>query len=144
MKFESSIVINRPVEAVWAYVSDYANASVINPGTIEQRLTSEGPLQKGSTHLWVGQFLGRRIEANAVVTEFEPNRKWAYKTTSGPFASAGSYSVEPVEGGTKLTLSGEAEVGGFFKLAEPVMAGMMKRTFETGLANVKDVLEAQS
>ena len=78
-----------------------------------------------------------------MVTEFEPNRKWAYKTTSGPFASAGSYSVEPVEGGTKLTLSGEAEVGGFFKLAEPVMAGMMKRTFETGLANVKDVLEAQ-
>lgn len=143
MKVETSIVINRPVEAVWTYMTDFANVSVINPSAIEQRLTSEGPLQKGSTYVFVAQFLGRRFETNAELTEFEPNRKWAYKSTSRP-ASAGSYTLKPVAGGTKLTLSGETEIGGFFKLVEPMMAGMVKRNLETGLAKAKAVLEAQS
>jgi uncharacterized membrane protein len=141
MKLESSIVVNRPVEAVWAYMADFENMPVWSTGTIEARLTSEGPVRKGSTYVWVGQFLGRRMEVNSEVTEFEPNRKWAYKTISGPFASAALYTLEPVDGGTKVTMIVEGEVGGFFKLAEPVMAAMSRRQLESGLANLKDVLE---
>jgi uncharacterized membrane protein len=144
MKLEYSIVINRPVEAVWAYMSDFANLPQWNTGTIETRLISEPPVRKGSTYIWVGQFLGRRMEVTSEVTEFEPNRAWAYKSISGPFASTARYSLEPVNGGTRVTISAEGDVGGFFKLAEPVMAAMTKRQLEGTLANLKDILEAGS
>lgn len=144
MKLETSVVINRPVEAIWAYISDFENMPLWNIGTLETRLTSDPPVRKGSTYIWVGQFLGRRMEVTSEVTEFEPNRVWAYKTISGPFASAARYSLEPVNGGTQVTTSAEGEVGGFFKLAEPVMAAMTRRQFEGVLANLKDILEAQS
>lgn len=143
MKGESSIIINRPVEAVWAYMSDFANMPLWSTGTIETRLISEPPVRKGTTYIYVGQFLGQRLEVTSEVTEFEPNRAWAYKSISGPIASAARYGLEPVDGGTRVTISAEGEMSGFFKLAEPVMAAMIKRQFEGVLANLKDILEAQ-
>lgn len=38
----------------------------------------------------------------------------------------------------------EAEPGGFFKLAEPIVARMGKRQVDTNLANLKELLEAQA
>ena len=58
-------------------------------------------------------------------------------------ASSGSCTLEPVEGGTRLTMSGETEVGGFGRLLWPLMGGMARRNLATGLAKVKRVLEAQ-
>ena len=55
-----------------------------------------------------------------------------------------SLTFEPVEGGTRLTMVGEAETGGFFKLAEPVVNRMMQRQLEGNIANLKDILEAQA
>jgi hypothetical protein len=63
VQVDASIVINRPVEAVWAYTTDFANATVINPAAREQRLTSEGPPRKGSTYVWIGELWGRRFES---------------------------------------------------------------------------------
>jgi len=144
MKIESSIVINRPIEDVWTYVSDFEKASVWNPATLEMRLTSEGPLQQGSSYVWVGQWLGRRIESNCEVTAFEPGREFAYKIVSGPFPGAASTILEPAADGTRVTMRSEGEIGGFFKLAEPVVAAMSKRQIESMLGNLKDILEAQS
>jgi uncharacterized protein YndB with AHSA1/START domain len=143
MKSESSIVINRPVEAVWAYVIDFEKGPLWNPAAIEMRLISEGPLRKGTTYVWVGQWLGRRMESTAEVTEFEPNRKWGYKVISGSFPGTALTTLEPVAGGTRMTIRSEAEMGGFFKLAEPVMARMSRRQLEGMLANLKDLLEVE-
>ena len=143
MKLESSIVINRPTETVWAYMSNFEKTSTWNPATVEMRLTSEPPLREGSTYTWVGQFLGRRIESNAEVTVFEPNREFAYKIVSGPFPGTASNRLESVAGSTQVVLTSEADMSGFFKLAEPVLAAITRRQLDGMLANLKDILEAQ-
>jgi carbon monoxide dehydrogenase subunit G len=143
MRIESSITINRPAEDIWEYLIDFEKNKMWNPATVDMRLTSEGPLRKGSTYVWVGQFLGRHIESNTEVTEFEPGRKFSYKIVSGPFPGTASTTLEPAEGGTRVTIRSEGDMGGFFKLAEPVMARMSKRQIEGMLANLKDLVEAQ-
>ena len=66
------------------------------------------------------------------------------RTTSGPIRAEGEYTFEPVEGGTKVTLAFEAELGGFFKLAKPIFARAIKRQGEGNLAGLKDLLEAHA
>lgn len=144
MKIESSITINRPAEDVWEYVVDFEKGKMWNPATVDMRLTSEPPLQKGSTYVWVGQWLGRQMESNCEVTEWEPGRRFSYKIVSGPFPGSASTALKPDGGGTRVTISSEGEMGGFFKLAEPVVARMSKRQLEGMLANLKDLMEAQS
>jgi uncharacterized protein YndB with AHSA1/START domain len=144
MNIEKSVVINRPVEEVFAYVAKGDNWSEWATELVESRETSEGPVGVGTTYTHVAQMLGRRIENGYEVTEYEPNRKFSMKSTSGPVPADVSLTVDSADGGARLDLNVHAEVGGFFKLAEPVIARMMDRQQDANLANLKDLLEAQA
>jgi hypothetical protein len=82
------------------------------------------------------------MESTWEVTEHELNRKTAYKSTSGPIPYENSATLESVDEGTKVTLVGEYEVGGFFKLAEPIVARMGQRQADADFAMLKDLVEA--
>lgn len=144
LKIESSIVINRPVEEVFAVVSDIEKNPKWTSVFLEARKTSEEPIGVGTTWRVVQKFLGQRFESEVEVTEYEPNRKYALKSKSGPFPVEVRQTYEPVEGGTRFSVALEAEVGGFFKLAEPLVKTMAKRSIETDNANLKDLMEAHT
>src|SRR5262249_24597308 len=105
---------------------------------------SAGPIGVGTTFRTVVMFLGRRIEGEVEITEYEPNRSFAEKTRSGPFPLESRVRFERVEGGTRVTDTHVAEPGGFFKLAEPLLVKMIKRSFEADLANLKELMECHA
>ncbi len=140
---EASVEINRPIAEVFAFATDLPKMPEWSGEVIESRLTSEGPLGAGSTFTGVGRFLGRRIEVENEVTAFEPNARVVFKTISGPVKSENSFTFESLEGGTRVTEAIDLEAGGFFRVAEPLLARMIRRQFETNLANLKDLLEAE-
>ena len=45
-------------------------------------------------------------------------------------------------GSTRFTQNFEAEVGGFFRLAEPLVGRAIRRQIEADMATLKDLLEA--
>ena len=141
--FESSVVINRPVEEVFEFISKPENELQWASGLVESKFTSEGPPGVGTTGRRVQKFLGREIASDWEFTEYEANRKVAVKTTAGPVPFEGIYTFEASGVGTKIMFQGVAEIGGFFKLAEPIVTRMLKRQIETDSANLKDLLEAQ-
>ncbi len=142
IKINLSVVIHRPVEVVFAYSNDISHRAEWNPGLIEVS-APEGPLHVGSRIREVFKFLGRRIESAFEVVEYEPNRRLTFRTVAGPIPMTGTQTYESVDGATKLTVSGEGEVGGFFKLADPIVAQMLRRQSQTALENLRDLLEAQ-
>ena len=144
LKIESTTVINRPIEEVFAVLSDLENNPKWSSGFLEVKKTSDGSIGIGTTWRAVQSVLSRRIESEAEVTEYEPNRKFAVKTKAGPIPAKVRNSFEPVDKGTRLNFTFEAEPGGFFKLAEPLLGNMVKRSFETDLANLKDLMEAHA
>jgi carbon monoxide dehydrogenase subunit G len=84
------------------------------------------------------------MEWTSEVTEYEPNRKMAQRMKAGPALIESSWTFEPVEGGTKLTVVTEAETGGLLKVAGPLVNRQMKKQAEENLAKLKEVLEAQT
>ncbi len=141
---ETTIVINRPIDEVFVFATDLDKFATWQTGLVESTQTSEGPLGAGSTYRWVTQFLGRRIETVGEITEYEPNRKMCFKSTSGPFPFGGCQRFEPTNGGTRLTLIMHLEPGGFFRLAEPLMLRMAERSTMADYQNLKDLLEAEA
>jgi uncharacterized protein YndB with AHSA1/START domain len=141
---ETSIVINRPIEEVFAFVSNPENYPKWFSASREVQITSDGPTGVGTTFRTVVTFLGRRIEGEIEFTAYEPNRSYAEKVKSGPFPVENRVTFERVEGGTRVTTSQVAEPGGFFKLAEPLLMRMIKRQFEADGANLKDLMESHA
>jgi carbon monoxide dehydrogenase subunit G len=125
-----------------------ANQKILNPGgnimaRLEMRITNA---VQGVGRAWIDvvQFLGRRSEVPFQLTDWQADRKIAFQSTGRLIPMQGSYSVEPSGGGTQVTFQLTGEPGGFFKLAEPVLMKMLQRQWQTNLANLKDVLEAQA
>ncbi len=139
---KASTTINQPIEKVSEFMSVNENAHQWLSGLVETRVTSE---IEGVGYTWtdVMQMFGRRVEIDFIVTEYERNRKVGFKSTRGPMPVVGSYTFTPAGDSTTVTFNLEAQLGGFFKLAEPIVARMMQRQWETNLANLKDVLEMQ-
>ena len=143
LKIESTTIINRPIEEVFGVLSNVENNPKWSAAFLDVNKTSEGPIGVGTTWRGVGKFLGRQVEVELEETEYEPNQKSAQKSTS-PFPSNQQMTFESVDGGTRLNVRFEADTGGFFKLAEPLLASTVKRNIEGELANLKDLMEAHA
>jgi uncharacterized membrane protein len=143
-KIEASVQINRPIEEVFAFAGNIENNPQWQSGVLEAEVTSEGPIAVGTTYRYVTRLLGRQIETDGEITEYEPNRRYSFKSTSGPFPIGGRLTCEAADGGTKVTLVVAADIGGFFKMAEPLVVRMVKRQYETDVSNLKSLLEAQA
>src|SRR5262245_8632566 len=101
-EFEVVTVIGCPVEEVFAVVQDVAKTPLWNPGLLEVRRTSEGPLGVGATMVYVGSFVGRRYESPVVCTGLAENKQLVTATTGGPFELEVDQMLEPAGAGTKL------------------------------------------
>ena len=141
IKQEFTQQINAPVEKVFAFVTDTRNNAQWQNGVIESSQTPDGPTQLGTKTKTVRTFLGQHLEATAEVTEFVPNKKWAFKSTSGPMQFSFMQTFESVSGGTKVDMQVELEAGGFFKLAEGALAGNIKKEFQAQAEKLKALLE---
>jgi uncharacterized protein YndB with AHSA1/START domain len=82
-KVEGTVVINRPIEEVFKFLTTPGSSAQWQGMVLESKQTSEGPVGVGTTGQSASQFLGRRMESTWEVTEHELNRKTAYKSTSG-------------------------------------------------------------
>ena len=143
-RIDHSIVINRPVEDVWAFMANPENDAQWTSGLVEATKISDGPMGVGAQIKDVRRFLGRQIESTLEITEWEPNKRSSMKSLSGPIRFNGTRTYESVEGGTRVTEAVEAEISGFFRLAEPLVVRMGKRQIEADYGNLKDLLESQT
>jgi uncharacterized membrane protein len=142
MAVEMSIQINRPVEEVFAFLSNFENNPRWQSTSVEAKKISDGPVGVGTTYQAVTSMLGRRINSEQEITEYEPNRLVSRKSTAGPFPFEIHVGFEQAEGGTRINASIDGEPRGFFKLAEPLLERALKRQFDSDLANLKDMMEA--
>ena len=143
-RVEQSVVIERPVEEVWAYLNDCAHDPEWMSMITETEKLTDGPVGVGTVQRSAAKVLGRRIDTTFEITEHEPNRSSRIRPKSSPFPYTGTYEVAPVDGGTRFTWAIEGEPGSFFRLAEPLVVRMLARQLETDLATLKDLLEARA
>lgn len=140
-RVETFVVIQKPVEEVFAYVIRPENLPEWAPGYLEATPTSRGPIGVGSTSRRVTDFGGRRSESEHVVTEFEPNVRISVRTKSGPLEIDEIFEFEAVEGGTRVTIAEEVTASLFMRPAAWAFALMAGRNVPKYGVALKDHLE---
>ena len=140
-EFTIIAMIGRPVDEVFAVITDLDQTPVWTPGLSEVRQTSDGPLAPGATIVYTGTFLGRSYGSPAVCTGLTENKLFATKTTTAPFYLEVETALEPTPDGTRVTSIYRGESRGFVKLAEPLVVRMARKQFETAFENLRTLLE---
>ena len=142
---EHSVVINRPIDEVWAYFTDFFNAPRISgSGIIGLRQSSPGPLGVGSTLQGRRVVLGFETRNDFQVTEWDPPHAFAATIEGRPFRSAlARATLESRGDGTRLVVVVDFELQPAMKLLWPVAGPFIRRRWHASFAQGKALTEAQ-
>jgi uncharacterized protein YndB with AHSA1/START domain len=143
VRAEESIFVERPVEEVFAYLTDLERVPEWQTNVLFLQLQSSGSLRPGAQLVELRKFLGRKVESVVEVTEFEPPHRYTIKVQSGPIPFEISNVLSESGGGTRLDASVEGEPGRFFGLVEWRVVKAVERELWNSLATLKDILEAR-
>jgi uncharacterized protein YndB with AHSA1/START domain len=135
----NTVEIRRAPAEVFAFLADGETGPTWRAGVLDVRLKSgqgKGAIYEQGVK---GPF-GRRVPADYEITAYEPDRRIAFRAIAGPVRPEGSYELDPVDGGTRVTFSLSFSPGGFAKLMTPMVAKAM-RSEVAQLERLRDVLE---
>ncbi len=120
------VTIRRPAGEVFAFIADGLNGPKWRSGILDIAHTSGSGV--GATYKQgVKGPGGRRVDADYRVTAYEPDSRLAFEAIAGPVRPTGEYTLEEVDGGTRLTFALQAELGGIKKL---LMGGAVQKTMD--------------
>lgn len=140
---QASVMIECPAERVFSALTDIASHVEWARGPEEIRAVSENPARLGTTWQQVSKILGKTLVAECRVNIYEENRALGF-TGDKPFPFQFKWVLEPVVGGTSLTMSSQAEPGGFFRIAGPVLSNALDSRMKSDLLTLKARLETEA
>jgi hypothetical protein len=143
INLDMSTMIYRPVRQVFDFMSAPENDFQWQYGTLATARLSEGASVIGTNFRSIGHLMGQRSISTFEVTEYEPNKKYGFKSLSGPLHSQTSYIFEIANRSTKITISIQANVVDFSQVDERILEKRMKKQLKENLAMLKDLLEAR-
>lgn len=143
ISLNSAVMIYRPIGQVFDFVSAAENDFQWQYGTLESARVSAGATGVGAFFRSVGHFMGRRLQGTFEITEFETNRKYGFKSLSGPLRLQTLYTFEIAVGSTKVIVSTEASVVDFHQISEGVLEKQLRKQLKENLALLKGILEAK-
>ena len=146
MKATASILVDSPISSVWDFVADVANMEKWVNGVSDLARTSEGEFGIGSTFQSSYTYAGKTHPVTYVITEFDPPRRIAMRSTSGPFPFEGSTELREETEGTRVFNTIDARPTNafltvWFAIFGVVLRLMMRRQLSKELVELKSHLE---
>jgi ligand-binding SRPBCC domain-containing protein len=143
-RFEDKVVIERPIDEVWAFMTDLFNTPRMGGyAALGLRQTSPGPLGVGSTLQGRNVILGFETRLNHRVTEYDPPNTFADTMDARPFRSlAQRVTLRATPAGTEMAVSTEFELRPALRLLWPVVRPFVARKMRAGMLSAKRVIES--
>jgi uncharacterized protein YndB with AHSA1/START domain len=135
-----AVVINRPVEDVFAFVADQGNEPRWHTDVLE--VHPRQPLELGASVTWLVRFMGDNTYV-VEVTAFEPLRRIELTTRQGPLRPILTHTFEQADGATRYQRHVQIPLHGMFRLVGPIMkvSGAARRRNARFAENLKNLLE---
>jgi uncharacterized protein YndB with AHSA1/START domain len=137
----AAIVIARPLEDVFAVLTDTEKTPAWSASAVEERWLTPPPVGVGSRRLAVTRGMGRTSQNVAEVTAYEPGRSWTLTSVSGPrFVATADFTT--VDHGTRVDFTWSFALSGALRFIEPVVVRVFMSRFEQDLARLKSMMES--
>jgi hypothetical protein len=140
LKFAADLLVNRPVEQVFAWLTDAENQGKFDKSSLKMEALTPGPWQAGTQFRELRDLGGRKTEVLSEVAELEPNRRFVIRSKTGP-EWLGIWLFEPQEQGTRLRWTGQMRMKGIGRLLEPLIGRPMRAQIERQFAQLPAILE---
>lgn len=127
-KYETTIEVRTAAETAFSLLADFSNAAQWDPATLSaRRLDSDGPIGVGSRFELLLQIFGRENSIEYEITSFQPPRRVVLRGENSGSVAIDEITVEPHDGGARVTYCADVAMKGAFKVASPFFAPVFKK-----------------
>ena len=138
-----TIQVARPPEEVFAYLDDLARHDEWQEAIVGTRLETDPPTRKGSRAVDTRKVPGGRTQDfEYEVTEHDPPRRSAFQVLKGPIRPSGVVTIEPSNGGSRVTLQIEFKGHGLGRLLLPLVLRDARKRIPLDQQRLKERLES--
>lgn len=143
-KFEATVVIDRPIDEVFAFLADGENDRKFSPRVLEMAKTTDGPSGVGTVYASTVKDAGMKTKREFEITEFVPPTKirWAERSKNLVMAPEGGYDLAPEGAGTRLTVYNVLEGRGLGKLLTPLALSSARKGADDFAQSIKRAVES--
>lgn len=143
MRVQRSIYVERPVEEVFWFLADHANDRRWRSELLGMNVVGDVGQGVGAHTRQTISYQGRILEVNLEITDFVPNERICLKAHGGVRAH-GCLAVRPEGTGTRVSVSGTAELKGSAAMMERYILQAVELIAEEDLKRLRTVLESPS
>jgi carbon monoxide dehydrogenase subunit G len=144
-RFEATVVIDRPIEEVFAFLADGENDPKFSPRVQEIAKRTDGPPGVGTVYASTVKDAGMTTKREFELTEFQaPTRiRWAERSKNTVTAPEGGYDLAPEGSGTRVTIHNVLQGNGLLgKLIEPLALRSARKGADDFGRSIKAAVEA--
>jgi uncharacterized protein YndB with AHSA1/START domain len=143
-RFDATVVIDRPIEEVFAFLADGENDPKFSARVLEIAKTTEGPPGVGTVYASTVKDAGVKTRREFEVTGFDPPTRIRWREISKNLVTApeGGYDLAPEGDGTRVTLFNVLEGHGIGKLIAPMALRSARKGADDFGRAIKAAVEA--
>jgi carbon monoxide dehydrogenase subunit G len=143
--FSATTSVNRPIDQVFAFLSDGTNDPKFSPRVQEIRQATDGPVGVGTVFASTVKDGGMTTSREFELTAYDqPTRiRWSERSKNQITVPHGGYDLEPDgDGATRVTIFNEFEGHGFGKVILPLASRAAKKDAGNLVGRIKAAVEA--
>ena len=115
------------VDEAFAFVADFANAAIWDPGVASSERANPGPVAVGARYRLQIRMGGRLAPMAYEITAFEPGRRVVLTGSGSGVNAVDDIRFDPTPTGTRITYVADIRLQGLRRLAEPFARGTFAR-----------------
>lgn len=136
-----SIIIHRPIEEVFNFVTDFRNDKAWWKLVSHTEMVTPGEFGVGSEFVQSARVLFITIRGRLRVLEWDPPNWIRYRGESKQLSYNLLYTFEAVEGGTRFSQDAHLEIKGILRVFYPLTVWFINRAQHRYFPILKQVLE---
>jgi carbon monoxide dehydrogenase subunit G len=129
MEITRTIETTAPVDAVYAYLSDFTTTNEWDPGTVETRRIS-GSGGVGTEYHNTSKFLGRKTELVYTTKQLEPGRRIVLEGDNKTVRATDTMTLTGTAGGTRVVYNARFDFKGVVGRLAPLLSPALKPAFK--------------
>jgi hypothetical protein len=139
MRLRKVVVVDKPLDAVFTYLSDFTTTTEWDPGTVTT-VVDRGDGGVGTRYLNTSTFLGRKTQLTYVVRELVPDERIRLRGENKTVVAVDSMSFRRVGAGTEVTYSAEFTFKGPARFLAPLFRPALERLGQQAQAGMSEAL----
>ena len=143
-RFGATVLINRPIDDVFAFLADGVNDKKFSPRIVEIAKTTDGPPGVGTVYASTAKDGGIKMKHEFKLTEFEPPTRirWTELSNHPVVVTEGGYDLARAGEATQLTFFNELEGRGVGVLLAGIALRSARKGADAFAHSIKSAVEA--